>query len=372
MMSERFLPVAEPVITEEDAQAVYEVVRSGWIKMGAKVREFEQAFADYVSAKHAVATFNGTVSLHTALEALGVGPGDEVIVPSLTFISSANTVLHTGAKLVLCDVEPATYNVSREHIEPLITQRTKVIMTVDMNGMPVDYDSLCALADERGLTLLADSAESLGARYRGKLIGSQAALHSFSMFPNKGITTGEGGMLTTNDDELARRARMLRDQGQEGRYHHVILGYNYRMTDIQAALGISQLKRIESTMADKEKVARAYNEALQPLKQLLSIPYLPDYVTRHSWYMYAISVADGVDRDGVVKGLAERGIDTRLSFPPVHIQPYYVERFGYSPPDYPLCYRAWCRLIDLPVSPRLSLADINRVVASLRVVMAAE
>jgi len=178
-------------------------------------------------------------------------------------------------------------------------------------------------------------------------------------------------MLTTNDDELARRARILRVQGQDGRYHHVVLGYNYRMTDIQAALGISQLKRIESTMADKETVARAYNEALSPLKHVLSTPYLPDYVTRHSWYMYTISVAEGVDRDGVVKGLADRGVDTRLSFPPVHIQPYYVKSFGYSPQDYPQCYQAWSQLINLPVSPRLTSSDIHRVAELLREVTSA-
>jgi len=368
-MSERFIPVAEPVITEEDARAVYEVVRSGWIKMGEKVKEFERVLADYVGAKHAVATFNGTVSLHTALVALDVGPGDEVIVPSLTFISSANVVLYTGAKLVLCDCEPSTYNVSRQHIEPLITKRTKVIMTVDMNGMPVDYDSLCALANEYGVALLADSAESLGTKYKGKLVGSQALLHSFSMFPNKSITTGEGGMLTTDDDELARLARMLRDQGQDRRYHHIVLGYNYRMTDIQAALGISQLKRVESTMADKERVARLYNEALHPLKRLVSTPYLPDYVTRHSWYMYAVSLASEIDRDGVVPKLADKGIETRLSFPPVHIQPYYVKRFGYSPQDYPQSYQAWSRLLDLPVSPQLTSDEVRRVVTLLQEVI---
>lgn len=365
MNPQDFIPVAEPWITEEDARAVYETVQKGWISMGKKVAEFEKDIAIYTDSKHAIAVYNGTAALHVALAAMGVGPGDEVIVPSLTYISSANAVLYTGAQVVLCECNPGTYLVEPEHVEPLITEKTKVILPVDMNGLPVDYTPLLALANSRGIHLLLDSAESLGARYRSMPVGAQAHAHIFSMFPNKSITTGEGGIITTDDDQLAARIRLLRNQGQEARYHHVALGFNYRMTEMQAALGVSQLKRIEMFLKLKRAIVTQYNELLAPHADLIRPPALPPHVSRHSWFMYAISLADSIDRDAVVRHMSKHGIDTRLGFPPIHIQPYYRETFGYKPEDFPVSLKAYQQLIDLPISPKLKPEQIQRVADTL-------
>lgn len=365
-MTDEYIPVAEPIITEADAEAVYETVRSGWISMGDEVRKFESAFAEYVGADHAVAAFNGTVALHLALAALDIGPGDEVVTPSLTYVATANAVAYVGGELVLCDVDPDTYNVDRETVEPHLTDNTKAVIAVDMNGMSVNYDELNELASENDATLIADSAETLGGKYLEDIVGSQAPIHIFSMFPNKTITTGEGGMITTSDEELAEKLQVLRNQGQDGRYNHVELGFNYRLTDIQASLGLSQLNRVEEVMREKRRVASIYDDALVDLEPAVKRPFIPAYVGRHSWYMYSISLDDQYGRDAVVNELEKRGIGTRKSFPPVHIQPYYVEEYGWDKHDYPNSYRTWAQKIDLPISPSLTESEVRRVVKALK------
>ncbi|OGI11778.1 MAG: hypothetical protein A2Y40_01130 [Candidatus Margulisbacteria bacterium GWF2_35_9] len=354
------IPVATAVFTDAEAEAVYQVVKSGWITMGSKVAEFEHAFAEYVGARNAIAMFNGTVTLHSTLAALGIGPGDEVVVPTLTYISTANVVLYQGANLRLCECDPTTYNVRVEDLDKIVTERTKAIITVDMNGLPIDYDPIVQFAAERGIALIADSAESLGAIYRGKQVGTQAMVHSFSFFGNKNITTGEGGMITTNNDQLAKELRILRNQGQEGRYNHTHLGYNYRMTEMQAAIGLVQLASLETRLTGKRLVAMKYNRFFSD-SNLLSLPKIPPYVDNHAWYMYAPEFHPSVNRDAVVRDLELLGIETRLSFPPVHIQPYYVERFGYRRNDFPVSIEAWNHLINLPISPNLTDDEINRV-----------
>lgn len=342
-----FIPIANPVIREEEAKAVYDVVKSGWISMGKKVKEFEKIVCDYTGAKYAVAMNNGTSTLHAILMALSIGPGDEVIVPTLTYISSANVVLYCGATLVLCESDPRTFNVAPEHVRAKITQRTKAFMTVDLKGMPVDFEAFRALSEETGIPFISDSAESYGAEYKGQKIGTQALVHSVSFFANKNITTGEGGVVTTNDDELVLKIAIVRNQGQEGRYRHTMLGNNYRMTDIQAALGIEQFKRLDGLLEKKDAIAKRYTEAFEGSGTVMP-PHLPDYVDRHSWYMYSIAV-DRDKRDPLLANMKERNIDSRLSFPPVHIQPYYVDRFGYKPGDYPLAMRAFQTFVDIPI-----------------------
>ncbi len=341
-----FIPIANTYVGQEEADAVYNVVQSGWISMGKKVEEFERMFCEYTGTKHAVAFSNGSISLQSILAALDVGPGDEVIVPSLTYISSANAVLFQNAELVLCESDPLTFNVTVEDIEQKITSRTKVIMAVDLKGMPVDYDALIQLAKKRGVYLIADSAESLGAVYKGKRIGNQAPVHSFSFFANKNITTGEGGMVTTNDDRMAELLRIYRNQGQEGRYNHTKLGFNARLTDMAAAFGIEQFKRIDWLIQEKEKIARYYYNNLK--HELIRLPVLPDFVDQHSWYMFSISLDKSINRDKFIAKLKDHNIDTRLSFPPVHIQDYYINRFGYKPEDYPKAYEAFCQFVDIP------------------------
>jgi len=372
MADKKTISVANAIFTEKEAQAVYDVIKSGWVTQGARVAEFEERFAAYVGAKHAIAMCNGTVTMHAILCALNIGPGDEVIVPTLTYISSANVVLYNGATVVLCECDPVTYNVRVSDLEKVVTPRTKVIISVDMNGLPIDYDAILAFAKERGIVLFADSAESLGSVYKGKLVGSHALVHSFSFFGNKNITTGEGGMITTNDDHMASELRILRNQGQQERYNHTHLGYNYRMTELAAAVGLVQLESIASRLEGKSRVAKKYHELFAG-SSLIKMPVIPSYVDQHSWYMFAPSFDPSVDRDNVVKILAENGIETRLSFPPVHIQPYYKNRFGYKAEDFPISLDAWSHLINLPISPNLPDADIEFVADTvLRAVVASQ
>ena len=355
------IPVATAVFTEAEAKAVYDVIQSGWVTQGPKVAQFEENFAKYVGAKHAIAMCNGTVTMHAALAALGVGPGDEVVLPTLTYISTANVVLYQGAELRLCECDPITYNVRVSDLEKVVTAKTKVIIAVDMNGLPIDYDAILEFAKSRGIVVIADSAESLGASYKGKLVGSQAPIHSFSFFGNKNITTGEGGMVTTNDDDIANELRILRNQGQQGRYNHTHLGFNYRMTELCAAIGIVQLESLSSRLAGKGRVVKRYLDGFSK-SSLIKMPFIPSYVEQHSWYMFAPSFADKVDRDAMVDELSTNGIETRLSFPPVHIQPYYINRFGYKRDDYPTSIETWSHLINLPISPNLPDEDIDFIV----------
>ena len=357
------IPVANVITEEEDAKAVYEVVRSGWISKGKKVEEFERKFSKKVNSRTAIAVNSGTAALHTILAALGIGPNDEVILPSLTFISTANAVLYQGATPVLVECRSDTFNTTAEAIKKAITPRTKAIITVDMNGMPVDYDSINALGRECGLPVVADSAESLGAVYKGKPIGGVCDIHMFSFFPNKSVTTGEGGMITTNDHELEERMRKIMNQGQDGRYNHVMLGYNYRMNDILAALGIVQLKRLDEMMKQKHSIVCKYNKLLSDFASI-ELPHVPQFVDRHSWYMYSVKVAEQI-RDNVVSYLTENMIETRLSFPPIHIQKYYQERFDFNNESLPISYSTWKRLINLPIWPGISKGQIEYVATKL-------
>ena len=354
-----YIPVANVITEEADAQAVYEVVKSGWISKGKKVDEFEALFAKEVGAEEAIAVNNGTSALHVALASLNIGPGDEVILPSLTFISTANVVLYQGATPVLVECDQNTFNTTAEIIENSITSKTKAIITVDMNGMPVDYDPIIDLGKKYGIPVIADSAESLGAKYKEKKVGSICDIHCFSFFPNKAITTGEGGMITTKNKDLAIRMRKILNQGQDGRYNHVELGYNYRMTDIQASLGIVQLTRLEKTMSQKSQLVEKYTKLLSPHPEI-KLPYVPNYVSRHSWYMYSIQI-DEAKRDEVVRKLEADNIQTRLSFPPVHIQKYYRDRFGWDNEFLPVSYHTWKRLINIPIWPGLSDSQLEYI-----------
>jgi len=365
MPYKELIPVANTFIGEEEAKAAYAVVKSGWISMGEEVKSFEKEFAAMVGAKHALAVNNGTAALHVILAALGIGPGDEVIVPTQTFISTANAVIYQGARPVLCETDPRTYNITPEAIEAVFTPRTKAIIPVDMNGMPMDYDAILAFAKKHGLKVIADSAESLGGTYKGRKVGSIAPVHMFSFFPNKNISTGEGGMITTEDDSLAASMRMILNQGQDYRYHHVVLGYNYRMTNIQAAIGREQLKKLAHVIREKQAIAKRYDNAFQSCRNI-SRPYLPPYVTQHAWYMYPVTLNKSLGRDDIVEKLTKENIQTRLSFPPIHIQPYYQGAFGYKDSDLPVSLSAWRQLIDIPIWVGLGPERQDFVISTLK------
>lgn len=361
------IPVANSITGEEEARAVYDVVKSGWLSMGKRVAEFEEKFACQVGSKYAVAVNSGTAALHTVLATLDVGEGDEVIIPSLTFISTANVVLYQGATPVLAECNPLTYTIEAEEIRRLITEKTRVIIPVDMNGMPCDYDELLKIENEYGIPIIWDSAESLGALYKNRKVGSIGKIHCFSFFPNKNITTGEGGIVCLESEQLYERACQVRSQGQDRRYHHVYLGYNYRMTEMQAAIGLCQLNRLEETMRVKNAIAVNYNQTLASV-QGISLPHVPEYVTRHSWYMYTISVDESI-RDQVVSKLERRNIETRLSFPPVHTQPYYQRRFNYTQDYLPTTLLAWSRLINIPIWNGLKREQQDFIIESLTTIM---
>jgi len=285
-------------------------------------------------------------------------------VPDITFISTANAVLYERAKPVVVECNPKTYNILLDDAEKRITNKTKAIIPVDMNGMPADYDEILQFADKHNLSVIADSAESLGALYKGQKTGAIAPLHIFSFFPNKNITTGEGGMITTDDEKLAEKIRKLRNQGQDYRYNHIRLGYNYRMTELQAAIGIQQLQRIEYRIKEKNRIAEFYNNAFCKMDGI-SIPYAPDYITQHSWYMYSVRV-DPLIRDAVVKYLENEGIETRLSFPPVHTQPFIQKTLGYTTDLLPHTNQAWDSKIDIPAWPGIIETDLDKVVNAMQ------
>ena len=358
------IPVANVSLGEEEAIAVANVVKSGRLSMGPKVADFEKDFCTYTGAQHAIALNNGTAALHVALAALNLKPEDEVILPSLTFISTAYAVMYLGATPVLCECDPLTYNVTVDNLQECLTNKTRAIIPVEMNGMPINYDDILNFAEDNNLKVVIDSAESLGSSYKNNKIGSIAPVHMFSFFPNKIITTGEGGMITTNSDSLAKEMRILLNQGQDYRYNHIRLGYNYRMTELQAAIGIQQLQRIEYRIQEKNRIAEFYNNAFCKMDGI-SIPYVPDYITQHSWYMYSVRV-DPFIRDAVVKHLENEGIETRLSFPPVHTQPFIQKTLGYTADLLPHTNQAWNSKIDIPAWPGIIETDLDKVVNAMQ------
>lgn len=360
-----FIPMAVPYVGIEEAEAARRQVRSGWLSMGRRTRELESLLAEYLGVAHVTAVSSGTAALHSALLALGVSKGDDVLVPCLSYVSSANAVLYCGARPVFIEEDPLTLTVTAEGIEDTITSKTKAIMVVDAKGMPPDYDAVRAVAEARGVKILADSAEAFGSAYKGSPVGSQAAIHSFSMFSNKTITCGEGGFTATNESSLGRICELVRNQGQSQRYVHEIVGHNYRLTDVAASIAIEQLRRIDWLLAQRERVAQFYTEYLADCA-LVRTPNLPDYVTQLSWYAYCVTVAPQVDRDRMVRGMLQRGVDYRVAFPPIPLQPVYRRMFGYRQGDFKRAEAIYKRFIDIPCWVGMTAEQMERVVATVK------
>ncbi len=326
MTNKIYIPVSKPALIGKEKEYVIDCLDSSWISSNGKYIElFEAKFAEYLGVKHAVSCCNGTVALHVALLALGVGPGDEVIVPTLTYVASANAVTYTGATPVFADSDPDTWNIDPARLEALITPNTKAIMPVPLYGHPCDMDPIMELARKHNLFVLEDSAEALGAKYKGRLCGSIADISTFSFYGNKTITTGEGGMVVTNNDSLAAKVQLLKGQGMdpERRYWFPMVGYNYRMTNIEAAIGLAQLENVQEFLAKRRLIAKWYNENLKDIPGVI-LPTEKDYVT-HSFWMYSILVDKeyGRGRDDVMNMLAENGVETRPVFYPMHVMPVY-------------------------------------------------
>jgi perosamine synthetase len=331
------VPITKPALTEEEARAPYESIKSGWVTQGPKVAEFEKAVASYVGAKHGVATTSCTTGLHLALATIGVGPGDEVIVPSFTFIASANAILYTGATVVFCEIDARTFNADPADIERRITKKTKAIMPVDQIGLACDIAPINEIAKRHGVDVVEDAAPTIGGTYKGRRVGSNAHQTVFSFHPRKVITTGEGGMITTDDDALADRARKLRahamsvsdlDRHKADRpileeYHD--LGFNYRMTDIQASIGLVQIRRLEELLRIRVAKAERYTRELTGLK--LRTPYTPPYAT-HTYQSYCLDLDPSVDRDDLMARLLQRGVSTRRGVMASHLEKVYRDRVG--------------------------------------------
>lgn len=363
------IPLAQPDITEREIAAVTEVLQSPRLSLGPKLEAFEQRVAEYAEVQHAVAVNSGTSALHLIVRSMGLGHGDEVITTPFSFVASANCLLFEGAAPVFADIKPDTLNIDPERIEAALTPRTKAILAVDVFGHPADWDEIRQIAEEHDLWLIEDSAEALGAEYKGHKAGSLGDAAVFAFYPNKQITTGEGGMVLTDDLEIAQQCRSLRNQGRgegAGWLQHERLGYNFRLSDINCALGLAQMERIEELLDGRRRVADLYNERLRDIGDVC-VPYVsPD--VRISWFVYVIRLAERFardDRDAILAQLRDRGIGCSNYFSPIHLQPFYRVDFGYGPGDFPVTEGVAERTIALPFYNRMTEAEADYVVGQL-------
>ncbi len=374
-----FIPFHVPLIEEDDIRAVREVMESGWITTGPKVAQFENEFARYIGSRHAIAVNSCTAALHLALEAAGLGEGDEVIIPTLTFASTAEAVIYCKARPVLVDSEPDTLNLDPVQAERAITRHTRCIVPVHFAGHPCAMERLLKIARDRGLMVVEDAAHALSARYRGKMVGTLGDATCFSFYATKNITTGEGGMVTTERDDWADRMRVMRLHGiskdawkrfsAEGSWRYEILapGFKYNLTDMQAALGLSQLAKCQWMWARRNALAQRYNEAFSAL-DAFEIPAQRTDVL-HAWHLYVLRVCPGglsIHRDRLIEELKERGIGVSVHFIPLHLHPYYRDTWGYRPGDFPVAEDYYDRCLSLPLYAAMTEENQSRVIDAIR------
>lgn len=378
-----FLPFSVPDIREEEIEEVVQTLRSGWITTGPKTREFERRIAEYVGTDSAVAVNSCTGALHIALAAVGIGPGDEVITSPLTFCSTANVIVHLGGTPVFADVGE-DYNIDPVEVERKITPRTKAILPVHYGGQPCQMDAILACAREHNLPVIEDAAHAIGARYQGRMIGTLGDVTAFSFYATKNMTTAEGGMATTDNEELAERMRLLSLHGiskdawkrytSTGSWYYEVTcaGYKYNMTDMQAALGLHQLARLGQFLEARSSIVARYTEAFAEMPEL-KLPVVHQELN-HAWHLYAIQlVLDRltIDRAEFVEALRAQNIGSSVHFIPVHLHPYYREKFGFQPEDFPTAERIYEGILSLPLFPRMSEQDVHDVITAVaRVVQA--
>lgn len=368
-MTIKRISVAEPKLSGREREYVLDCIDSTWISSNGKyITAFEESFAKFCGAKHAIATNNGTTALHLALVAMGLQPGDEVLIPTVTYIATANAVRYCGATPVLVDVCPGTMNIDPADLKRHITPKTKGIIPVHLYGHPAEMGPIMEFAKAHGLFVLEDAAEAHGAEYLGQRVSAFGDCSTFSFFGNKIVTTGEGGMVTTDDDELAAKLRLYRGQGMDPnrRYWFPVVGYNYRMTNIQAAIGLAQMENIDQALAERQRLAGWYDEALAPLADRIMLPEQAAWAKQVYW-MYNIFLRDGGEarRDAVMRALNEMGIETRPVFYPMHILPPYEQ-----PSTFPVADLWAQRGINLPTHQMLTQNDVLRIARSLEHVIA--
>lgn len=391
-----FISYGKQCIEEDDIQAVIEVLRGDWLTQGPKIAEFEQAIAKRCETRHAVAVSSGTAALHCACLAAGIQPGDEIITSPVTFAASGNCALYCGADVKFADIRPDTYCIDPERLKAAITSRTKAVVTVDFTGQPCELDEIMAIAREHELVVIEDAAHALGATYKGRPIGGLADMTTFSFHPVKHITTAEGGMITTNDDELARRLRLLRThgitnqdddmeltdqaadydnqyfQGEQGAtragwyYEMQALGMNYRISDIQCALGLSQLKKLDRFLKRRREIAERYDQAFASTKHIITPLRQAD--RESAWHLYVIRLNPETvqkSRRSIFEELRQRQIGVHVHYIPLHLAPYYRKRFGYDRGDFPQAEKYYDTALTIPLHPGLSDQDCNRVIESV-------
>jgi len=372
------IPYSRHFICEDDIKAVIEILRSDWLTTGPKVSEFEQALADYVGAEYAVAVSSGTAALHCAMYALSIGIGDEVIVSPMTFAATANCVVFQGGTPVFADVDPYSLRIDPDRVEAAITDKTKAIIAVDYAGQPCNYGRLIDIADRYGLALAADGCHALGAEYKGTKVGSLADLTVFSFHPVKHISTGEGGMITTDDEDLAARMRLFRNHGIATDHHQrqqleswfyemEDLGFNYRITDIQCALGLSQLQKLPKFLERRREIAAYYDEAFDNIPEIDPLEINSNVL--HAYHLYVVKVnfaALKTDRNTLFRSLRRNGIGVNVHYIPVHLHPYYRKRFNTGPGLCPVAEKAYEELVSLPMFPAMTDDDVKKVIQEVK------
>ena len=370
----REIPLSRPWLDEREEELVLEVLRSGRLSLGPWIERFEEEVAQRVGAPYAAAVSSGTAGLHLLCKIAGLGPGDEVITSPLSFVSSANCFLLEGATPVFADVDPVTLNLDPSAVEAAMTARTRAIVAVDMFGFPCELDELSAIAERHGLALIEDSCESLGAEYRGRPLGAHGPSAAFAFYPNKQMTTGEGGVVTTHSEEEWRQLCSLRNQGRSydgegGWFHHVRLGLNYRWTDVQAALGLAQLEKLDRILELRAAAARRYGELLGNVNGV-ETPAADDGDHRRSWFVYVVKLDGSLGRSAVIDALRREGIATAEYVPCIHLQPYMRERFGFAEGLCPVAEETARRTMALPFFTQIEPDDQERVVDVLRMATA--
>lgn len=384
---EKMLPFGAPFFGQEEFDEVLDTLKSGWISTGPKTKQFETEFAAYVGANYAVGLNSCTAGLHLSLVVLGIGPGDEVIVPTLTFGATANVIEHVGARPVLVDVDPQTLTIDPAAVERAITPRTRAMIPVHYAGLPCDLDALRALAEPRGIVIIEDAAHAIGAKYNGRMVGSISPLTNFSFYANKNLSTAEGGMVTTDDAAVEEKLRVYHLHGLSRdawkRYHTkaytlsevVVPGFKYNMTDVQASLGIHQLRKQEAFIARREQIAAFYDEAFSDMDGLVWTPPRPhDGLCRHVLHLYPILLDVTklrADRNQIISALLAENIGVSMHFNPLHMMPYYRDTYGYQPHDFPNAQRVAEREISLPVQPQITDRDAQDVVDAVNKVLRA-
>ena len=369
------IPLSASDIDERDIQGVVNVLKSRYLSIGPKIVEFERKMAEYMGRKHAVAVNSGTSALHLIVRSLGIGEGDLVITTPFSFIASSNCLLFEKAVPVFVDIEPDTLNLDPEKVESKILSmkkeeisKLKALLVVDVFSHPARWDRFKELADKYSLRLIEDSAEALGSEYKGKKAGNLGEAGVFAFYPNKQMTTGEGGIVVTDNEKIAQLCQSMRSQGRgvNGEWlNHERVGYNYRMSELGASLGCSQLDRLEEIIIKRNQVAQQYNQKLEEIEEV-EIPYIADYVTRLSWFVYVICLKEGINRDQVMQYLNQEGVQCKPYFTPIHLQPFYKDMFGFKEGDFPVTEDVAGRTIALPFFNNLREEQIDYVVEKLK------